>query len=956
MQVLGQETEYCKLQNQDNNLITIAKNENYDFYLYDYVIADDLTYNFKTDSSSLFSPPFQFMMKKKKSGILSDDVIEIITIYENNYNKQYYYCFSRSIQNDQIVYRLYKCKLDSKKEDLNIEVEFFIIRNHCHQIGYSNGYYLITCQNIETNQLELIFFHPNTKLYQTILIKDVIVPPQSKVKLKISNLYFGILISKGRIENNEYISEDSQLYFFFVNFLMLIKQESYEKLVLYKQYQVLNEPDDYVTDFAIQFEIAFITRLKRGLTFRNLKITWSDEIKILQFRQETYGIHLPKLQTDVSATYYYIMLMVWGKESILFISFKINKDYSLQKQGDFQCTALFAYQLKPEQPFQRKVVSSNLYIVFSNDEEFSIFSIDFSKSVLIILIYQDYVKSKFFVFNLAQQTLLYEQQGVVYTLDLELPKIEIINLTEIKGPQLLQITATTFDKYSDKFSCPNIKIYYQVQELNVNSIWLQQYIQQNQNVFNLKYSKIEQKKQIDLSKVFLGQALKIEEININKQSMFEASFTNIISQLDQIYIKNQKLKSVDYATTCLYSYPYNDKKIFLFKKVSIYLFIIQCYYQTNQACHLLNILAIQDNIIQDFACESFGNALQIVIIQKMKHGLVGYVASVYLLMQYDNQILINESYDRFQDSEGNILSIAIYPKILIYTRVVNDIYTLNLLQHEKRQNELSQELNCYKVFEIVCDFENFQNLLFIPMIKYKNYKYYLIIEIYMIQNLSKFQYLGSVNLGQTKKPTKERLQIELVKDGIIILQLTDISQDEQIKKLMYIDYLVFFRIFFDKQIDGEISIKQLRHKTFPTFNLKNINKIKTSEKFLYVYGSEIDVPACIYVYRLYSNQMDSLYYIIRTDLESFQVYNVVSTKESDLILIQLNEFMGIYLNHKKIITITKKQLLNKNDDYDYADELIKLKIKPLGSKDENNIQDFYIKLICGDCEGVNGSS
>ena len=52
--------------------------------------------------------------------------------------------------------------------------------------------------------------------------------------------------------------------------------------------------------------------------------------------------------------------------------------------------------------------------------------------------------------------------------------------------------------------------------------------------------------------------------------------------------------------------------------------------------------------------------------------------------------------------------------------------------------------------------------------------------------------------------------------------------------------------------------------------------------------------------------MDSLYYIIRTDLESFQVYNVVSIKERDLILISFNEFMGIYLNHKKIITITKK--------------------------------------------------
>lgn len=35
---------------EENNLITIATGENYDFYLFDYVVADDIVYQLQTDS------------------------------------------------------------------------------------------------------------------------------------------------------------------------------------------------------------------------------------------------------------------------------------------------------------------------------------------------------------------------------------------------------------------------------------------------------------------------------------------------------------------------------------------------------------------------------------------------------------------------------------------------------------------------------------------------------------------------------------------------------------------------------------------------------------------------------------------------------------------------------------------------------------------------------------------
>jgi len=85
---------------------------------------------------------------------------------------------------------------------------------------------------------------------------------------------------------------------------------------------------------------------------------------------------------------------------------------------------------------------------------------------------------------------------------------------------------------------------------------------------------------------------------------------------------------------------------------------------------------------------------------------------------------------------------------LIYTQLLDNIYTLNLREHEKKINQISSiELNCYKVFELACDFDHYNNMLFLPMIQYKNYKYYMVIEIYMIENYSKLEYIGSINLG-----------------------------------------------------------------------------------------------------------------------------------------------------------------------------------------------------------------
>lgn len=51
------------MKNVDHNLITIATGENYDFNLYDYIVADDLVYQIKTGSDPSIDPPFSFLVK-----------------------------------------------------------------------------------------------------------------------------------------------------------------------------------------------------------------------------------------------------------------------------------------------------------------------------------------------------------------------------------------------------------------------------------------------------------------------------------------------------------------------------------------------------------------------------------------------------------------------------------------------------------------------------------------------------------------------------------------------------------------------------------------------------------------------------------------------------------------------------------------------------------------------------
>ncbi|CAD8196455.1 unnamed protein product [Paramecium octaurelia] len=951
IQVFGNSEEQCKSKQMESALITIASGENFEFHLFDYGFADDLVYQTISDSNQQVAFPWTHLIRKTRYSIIQDEVIDVIVKNKAQYNSNYY-CFLRSTQNKQIVYSLVNCQLVTDEEIIYYDVEFIIKQEQCYQINYEDDYYLVTCKDNVTNQLEFTIFHLETKLLKNILIPNIIIPPESSVKVKFHYFYFGVLINKGRMENDKYISEISQLIVFFLT----SKKENLNEIIqIFKQCDVQSQPDDFITDFALYKELVFITSFKRGLTFRNLRIAWSSEITVVSGeKKQIFGVHIPRTYKDIPSSEYSIFLVIWGEDFLKFIHIQISQIYGIQKSKFSRQQLIKVYQLKSEKLFKRKVVSTNSYLVLSNDEEFQVYFIGVGKRDGVSLIYQSYANSRFYVISPDSNQLVYAEENVSYTLELQLPKIEIIGLTEIQNPQLLQLKVEPFDNHLN-IKCLDTKIYYQVQQLDETKIWPKFYNQKEQNVFILKYTKKELTPYIDLSKVFSGSALNIEDVNfVNKEAIFTPSYVDATFQYDYIIIDNNMYKKVDYVGTCVFSYPKTIRKHFLFVKLGTSLYVMQCQYQSYQLCFKTLTILVQIDDIQDLICVTDGSTFQVAIVQNMQHSFIGdQVTTVNIEIKNEQLQITYTVYDTYQESKGSILSILQYPYLQVFTKLSGDVYTLNLRGQDEMGNIKikSLELNCLNLFELANDQENYAGLFFLPMIKERNFIYHATIELYNIQRfVDRLKYVGSIICGVTKLPMKERLQVQLTKEGIFILSTCDISEDKQSKKLLFIEKSILFRQLMKKKTD-QMSINKFKTQIYPTYQLQKIQKIKATRNFLYVYGSEIDAPACIYIYRIYANQMDILYHVIRPNISSLKIFNAISIWEYDLILISFNEFKRILINPNKFLNFTRSNgtAKSKLDD----DELIDIKLRTLIPKDNNKINEFQIKLTCTDCQRKN---
>ncbi|CAD8198485.1 unnamed protein product [Paramecium octaurelia] len=940
IQVLGQGRDFCHLKEIENPLITIASGENYDLLLSDYMIVDDLTYHMSTPSDQQSDVPFSYMQRITRYGIINDEVIQIlehILKYKNKVSS--YFCFIRNTIDNQTVYRLVKCVFTTDNI-IYFDVQFIINREHCYKVIYIRDLFIITCKDDITNQLEIITFSEYKQKLQHTLISDVTIPPESKVNAKYSPTYLGVFIYKGRIDNNKYISEISSLFLFQIISLF------YPDLMFFKQYEAHSQPDDFITDFDLYQELVFITRFKGGLTFRNLKISWSEEIKVNNFQTQLFGVHIMYDFLQIQTSQQIFSLMLWGENFLTFVLLKVSNINYLQAKGQTETILQKKYELKSETVYSRNVVSDKYYLIFTNYEGFQVFSINLRKHSEILLIYQGVVNSRLYYFSIISSTLLYEEQNVIKILDLQLIRIELVNLSETKNPQLLQFSLQKYGFYFDQIQCQDINIYYQVQPLDPTKIWPKFYKEKEKNVFILRYTKNELTIKFDFSKYFSGSALSLEDINfINKETKFTPQ--NFLVNIERM---NKFQVMAEFVTLC----QFNNEN-YLLQKIGTYISMMECDAQSSfLSCQKIIDQMVEDADLSNLVCQSTEMKHQFAYVGKLKHGFGGEFIHTYQV-QFQKGQKVLQLYDVYWNTKGNILSIILLKYIQVFTILTDNFYTLNWRffgYSEGNLNVRSLEVDCYKIFELVVDLNNFKELLFLPIIKYKNFVFQIIIEIYIIEeSTSQISYLSSLLVGVTKKPTKERLQVQLTEDGIFILSVCDISEDEQSKQLLFIEKAIFLRKLLFKK-EQQLQLKNIRTKIYPTFSLKKVEKMVTSKYFLYVYGSEIDAPTCIYIYRIYENQMDSLYHVIRPDIQSIRFFNVMSMmKDYETLIIftnQLSQF--IWLKSTKILEIIKsdsKQDSNLNDN-----EVIDIKMKSLIPKDNNKIHEFQIKLICTDCQST----
>ncbi|CAD8162570.1 unnamed protein product [Paramecium octaurelia] len=281
----------------------------------------------------------------------------------------------------------------------------------------------------------------------------------------------------------------------------------------------------------------------------------------------------------------------------------------------------------------------------------------------------------------------------------------------------------------------------------------------------------------------------------------------------------------------------------------------------------------------------------------MQHGFIGdQVTTINIQITNDQQITYT-----VMTSIKKIKEIIF--SLFLFTKLSGDVFKLNLRGYDEISNLKikSLELDCLKLFELENDPENYAGLFFLPMIKERNFIYHATIELYIIQRLmERLKYVCSILCGVTKLPMKESLYSNFI-----------MKFKFNLKNVKKIDLLISstnqrWRCYF---IGLSNFNEKIQIQIYPTYQLQKIQKIKATNN-LYVYGSEIDVPACIYLYSIYANQMDILDHVIRPNISSLKIFNVISIWEYNLILISFNElreFLQIRINFQILLCQIQKQ-------------------------------------------------
>ncbi|CAD8119352.1 unnamed protein product [Paramecium sonneborni] len=929
----------CFLRYQvQNSLITITQGEHIEFDILHYMIGVSLQFQIQPYSPKPLEFPYIYLQKSFILGKFFDEIIDMDLKFTNPFQELTYYALVKLNLDDQISHRMVEYTLNSKN-DMTISNNTLIINSEvCYHVRQNYEFFVVTCLN-QDNMLYIVIDFLPLQFRQSFLLDDIKVPSQSKVITKIKLNYIGILISKGKMENDEYISEYSQLIIFYFTIESINTFQDKLIIVMYKQYEVLKEPDDFITDFEIYKNMVFISRYKKGLSFKFLDVVWSNETLLYHpLDQVVLGIkYITEFLPNGN-----LFFILWTKNKILFLRVIFNQLKQLE---------LRIIQEYPDQQFQVFEITVKTYlryVIFLRDEDFQVMKIEIFPDSTFHFIPQftERVSTKFVLVNEYSDLLIYHDKNYLYGLYLGNTQIEIANLNELQPPQLIIIKSKT----ATGIQCQDVRIYYQVVPKDVELIQLSFYIENENNMIILNYKQTDKRIQVDLDKILTGLALDIQSIKLQVQSKYQVEYSSA-SQPVLLYEDTQSENQLLYGDSVFFCKHYHyerdtEQKILFIKDNAISL--IHCFYEEYSICkNKYRFLILDFEEVQDCHCIIRKGLMYISIISIMNQDSKQNSLTIMII---DLKKLIPDQIFLHPQDEGIIIQAITIHQKTIYIVLKENKYSLNFRDNKNVFNIYSIQIDCYKFFK----FQQYQEIIdmyqtvLIPLIQYDKYNYYINIGIYMIKHIE-IELVRMITIDVTKTPDQETLYLEIASSiTIYLVWLTDTDKG-QIKRIIQIDSNSLIQNFYNTKIDKDIQIKFVKTKTLPYFELQQIYKISLSSRYLYVYGSEVNVPACIYIYTVdqSTNWFKSLYHIIRTNDQKFPIFNSFSTIGFEGIFVNYNP-MTYWLVQNKYLLINNLNQNNKESKNDVV--IIEILIKTLVKKDDTKVQTFFLKLKCEDCE------
>ncbi|CAD8099987.1 unnamed protein product [Paramecium sonneborni] len=930
-----------QLENNVQNLLQINQMETFFFYFQDYFYGDGLTYRFN-DQLQYFQVNQPFIQ-----GGIEGEVISISPQANTIVQEKQFSILLKINQGDQEKYEIHHLKeLSEKKQKpfasqliLKLEVDL------CYQINQIDNYIIITCYEFESQEIKYLIYDSQYNLIITYSHKMNDLEKKKKHLIIISKSageYLCSLINHGYYEDNEYISNYSNLIIF-----------KFEKININSEIKinlVYQEEIHLQEDFITGFEI-----VKQGYLFisfyKNSQVQIQDLnnhklFKIsLSISKQILGISAKKI--SYGSNEYIIVL--WNHEELSNFLYDPSQNKIISREKLIQTTQINLLLM-----FKSDVFINEKYIIVSNLNGISIYPTilnDVNKGRLLYY-YSSKPKISYFINIIDYLITIEEQQLVLYIINDPIIKIENLNPNDI--PQLFQIMAISnqFDK--PQIQCPRLNLYFKVEfdtsipyavKSNYFNIPYQVYWSiQNRGIYqgkdeNLRYFNIN----IDCNgkqSIKQKQLIIIPYLKMYPQTPIPDNIDVIVDKDSEVFIHEQDLYLCSDVFYQKQQLIYQHQEIYEFKE-KFYL-LLQQYF----AVYVKECLAKDPNncVILHYQPIEF-----LAQIRK-------FIFNIHdgILYFGFEQNFIWDGYEDLDNFEIQTSNVEIYSyrlnknkkiikKIqishLFFSVIQIDIIDDRLYVLYQYRNDKKYLFN-YKIDEIEDDIDirqhshlvNFcQNFAF----NIEHYGYFLyfftnepkddIIVTYLNAiNIEegKFQQINKLKFKQYEKQNEIRyFEIRITISGVYIQTTSYFEKNIYFKKSDF--FLLIFTKFdnqnYERYLNNQINIPQallFKKQKNRTFKINYFS----SEKNLYQIFSEYNIGYIIFVYSFKSTLLNLVHY----GLDEYMMNNfdrrAISLLEGDIY--SINPFIQseIKIQKQKLRFIKQEPLITLNcQQYEQTD-------------------------------------